>query len=146
MEVDFFAGNESKINWARMPKAGRLPEMFRSENDLRTVAAYNSNELFALRQFGGTFQLTMGQLASRVAEKGVDTRNLGRWAWTQLKGRHGCSTHIISVYVPCLSVGEETIYKQHWRHLQSQNIMECPRQVLLRDLRQQLLAWRSAGD
>ena len=48
MEVDFFACNESKINWARMPKAGRLPEMFRSENDLHTVAPYSSNESFAL--------------------------------------------------------------------------------------------------
>jgi hypothetical protein len=146
MEVDLFAGNESKINWSCMPKAGRLPEMFRSENELRTVAAYNSNESFALRQFGGTFQLTMGQLASRVADMGVDNRNLGRWAWTQLTGRHGHSTRIISVYVPCHSAGEETVYKQHRRHLQSQNIVECPRHVLLRELRSQLCTWRSAGD
>ena len=64
MEVDFFAGAESKINWARMPHSGRLPEMFRSENDLRSIAAFNSNESFALKQYGGTFQLTMGQLAA----------------------------------------------------------------------------------
>ena len=55
MEVDFFAGIEGKINWAQMPKAGRLPAMFRSENELHTVAAFNSNESFALRQYGGTF-------------------------------------------------------------------------------------------
>jgi hypothetical protein len=29
MEVDFFMGNVSKINWARTPHSGRLPEMFR---------------------------------------------------------------------------------------------------------------------
>ena len=80
MDVDFFAGNESKINWARMPHSGLLPEMFRSENDLRTVAAFNSNESFALKQYGGTFQLTMGQLVARVSDMGVDDRNLGRWA------------------------------------------------------------------
>lgn len=28
MDVDFFAGNEGKINWARMPRSGRLPESF----------------------------------------------------------------------------------------------------------------------
>ena len=77
MEVDFFAGNESKINWAQMPHSGQLPEMFRSENDLRLVVAFNSNESFALRQFGGTFQLMMGQLAARIMETGMDNCNLG---------------------------------------------------------------------
>jgi hypothetical protein len=75
MEIDFFACNESKINWAKMPPSGRLPELFRSENDLRTVAAFNSNELFGLRQYGGTFQLMMGQMAANVYDKGVDDRN-----------------------------------------------------------------------
>jgi exonuclease III len=135
MEVDFFVGNEGKINWARMPHEGRLPELFRSENDLRAVAAFNSNESFALKQYGGTFQLTMGQLASRVAETGVDDRNLGRWAWTQFKGRNGHSTRIVSVYVPCRSDGEETVYKQHQRHLRTIGIMDCPRHVLLHDLK-----------
>jgi hypothetical protein len=62
---------------------GRVPESFWSKNDLRTVAVFNSNENFALKQFGGTFQLIMGQLAARVHNMGVDPRNLGRWAWTQ---------------------------------------------------------------
>ena len=115
--------------------------MFRSENDLRSVAAFNSNESFALKQYGGTFQLTMGQLAARVADTGVDDRNLGRWAWTQFKGRHGHSTHIVSVYVPCCSTGEETVYKQQSRHLRQHRIMECPRTVLLRDLKWQLVTW-----
>jgi hypothetical protein len=97
MEVDFFAGNESNINWARMPRSGRLPELFRSENEVRTVAAFNTTESFALRQFGGTFQLTMGQFASRVDDTGVDDRNLGRWAWTLFKGRNGHSARIVSV-------------------------------------------------
>jgi hypothetical protein len=88
----------------------------------------------------------MGQLASRVADKGVDDRNLGRWAWTQFKGQHGHSTCIVSVYVPCHSEGEETVYKQHRRHLHGNGIMECPRHILLRELRQQLLSWRSAGN
>ncbi|MCK7581431.1 MAG: hypothetical protein MZV65_41235 [Chromatiales bacterium] len=145
MDVDFFAGNEGKINWARMSRAGRLPELFRSENEIRTVAAFNSNESFALRQYGGTFQLSMGQLASRVADTGVDDRNLGRWAWTLFTGRNGHSTRIISVYVPCRSAGEETVYRQHCRHLRQHGIMDCPRQVLLRDLKQQLLILAAGG-
>jgi hypothetical protein len=144
MDIDFFAGNESKINWAQMPPSGRLPELFRSENDLRTVAAFNSNESFGLRQFGGTFHLTMGQMASNVSGTGVDDRNLGRWAWTRFSGRNGHSTRIISVYVPCRSMGEETVYKQHTRHLRRQGTLTCPRQVLLHDLRALLISWRQA--
>jgi hypothetical protein len=146
MDVDFFAGNESKINWACMPRQGRLPELFRSENDLRTVAAFNSNESFALRQFGGTFHLAMGQMASRVDDTGVDDRNLGRWAWTLFKGRNGHSARIISVYVPCRSEGEETVYQQQCQHLRKNGITDCPRLVLLRDLKQQLLTWRQSGE
>jgi hypothetical protein len=146
MDVDFFAGNEGKINWACMPCKGHLPELFWSENDIWAVAAFNTNEAFALKQYGGTFQLTMGQLASRVTDTGVDDRNLGRWAWTQFKGRHGHSTHIVLVYVPCCSEGEETVYKQHCRHLRKNGIMDCPRHVLLRDLKLQLVTWRQAGD
>jgi hypothetical protein len=80
VDVDFFAGNEGKINWACMPHSGCLPESFWSKNDLRTVAAFNSNENFALKHFGGTFQLTMGQLAARVHDTGVDKQHLSRWA------------------------------------------------------------------
>ena len=112
MELDFFMGNESKINWAHMPPAGWLPELFQSDTALHTMAAFNSNESFSLRQYGGTFQLTMGQLASYVVDKGVDDWNLGCWAWTQCKGRQGPPTRIVSVYVPCRSTGEETVYRQ----------------------------------
>jgi hypothetical protein len=141
MEIDFFAGNESKINWAKMPPSGRLPEIFRSENDLRTVVAFNLNESFGLRQYGGTFQLTMGQMAAHVRDKGVDDRNLGRWAWTRLSGCNGHLTRIFLAYVPCQSTGEETVYRQHARYLRWQGILTCPRQVLLQDLRALLISW-----
>ena len=86
MALDFFVGIESKINWAQMTPLGWLPELFHSNTELHTIAAFNSNESFSLHQYGGTFHLTMGQLASYVVDKGVDDQNLGCWAWTQLKG------------------------------------------------------------
>jgi hypothetical protein len=88
----------------------------------------------------------MGQMAANVYDKGVDGRNLGRWAWTQFCGRNERSTRILSAYVPCRSSGEETVYKQHTRYLRRQGILTCPRQVLLQDLRALLIEWRQAGD
>jgi hypothetical protein len=99
-----------------------------------------------LKQYGSTFQLTMGQLVAHVVDMGVDDCNLGQWAWTQFKGWHGQSTRIILVYVPCCSAGEETVYKQHCHHLHKQGILECPCSVLLRDLKWQLFTWQEAGD
>lgn len=47
VEADFFSGNEAKINWSIMPRSGRLPKIFRTENALRTVAGYNTHENFS---------------------------------------------------------------------------------------------------
>ena len=118
MALDFFVGSESKINWAQMPPLRHFPELFHSNTDLCTVAAFNSNESFGLCQYGGTFHLTMGQLALYVVDKGMDDQNLGCWAWTQLKGHQGPPTQIVLVYVPCWSTGEETVYRQQAQHLQ----------------------------
>jgi hypothetical protein len=117
-EVDFFAGNESKINWRKMPRSGQLPEIFRTENALRTVAAFNTHENDSRRQYGGTFHLTFGELASRVVEVGTDESGLGRFAWTRFEGRHGHSARIVSIYVHCYTPrtgGLLTVMNQHRR-------------------------------
>jgi hypothetical protein len=70
-----------------MPRSGRLPELFRTENALRAVAGYNTHENFSRRQYGGTFQLTFDSLAARVVDTGIDDRGLGRYAWTKQVSR-----------------------------------------------------------
>jgi hypothetical protein len=132
-----------------MPRSGSLPEIFRTENALRTVAAYNTHENFSRRQYGDTFQLTFGDLASRVVDTGVDDRNLGRFAWTQFQGRNGHRARVISIYVPCRSSrssGELTVMNQHQRHFEANGMTDCPRKILLEDIRQQLQMWREAGE
>ena len=76
-DVDGFFGAEGNVNWKKMPTDGQLPEFFRSENALRTVAAYNSHENYGRKQQGGTFGLAFGQLASAVKNVGVDDTGLG---------------------------------------------------------------------
>jgi hypothetical protein len=120
-----------------MPRSGQLPEIFRTENALRTVAAFNTHEHHSKRQYGGTFHLTFGELASRVAETGVDDRGLGRYAWTKFEGRHGHVARIISIYVPCCtgrSGGELTVMNQHRRYFDQERLPSCPREILLADI------------
>jgi hypothetical protein len=47
IDADFFAGNEAQLQWSLMPRAGRLPELFHSENAVRTIAAFNTHEAFS---------------------------------------------------------------------------------------------------
>jgi hypothetical protein len=47
IDANFFAGNEAQINWSLIPCSGSLPEIFRTENALRSVAAFNIHENFS---------------------------------------------------------------------------------------------------
>jgi hypothetical protein len=42
-----------------MPFSGRLPEMFRTENTLRTIAGYNTHENFGRQQYVERFNLLL---------------------------------------------------------------------------------------
>jgi hypothetical protein len=124
-------------------------ELFPTENALRTVAGYNVHENFSRRQYGGTFQLTFGALAARVVDTGVDSRNLGQYAWTKFQGRNGHVARIVSIYVPCrmsCSSKDLTVMNQHRQYLESRGIFACPRTVLLDDIRTCLQEWRQAGE
>jgi hypothetical protein len=104
---------------------------------LRVIAAYNTHENDSRRQYGGTFQLSFGDLAARVVDTGVDERKLGRYAWTKFQGRHGHVTRIISIYVPCKShrsSGTLTVINQHRHYFEAQGMTDCPRSILLDDL------------
>jgi hypothetical protein len=149
IDVDFFAGNEAQINWSLMPCSGSLPEIFCTENALRLVAAFNAHENFSRQQYGGTFQLTFGELASRVVDTGVDECQLRRFAWTQFQGRNGHMARVVWVYVPCRTAhlsGELTVMNQHCRYFKANGMMDCPHKILLEDLRLQLLTWHQAGE
>jgi hypothetical protein len=63
-DLDSFFGVESNIKWKKMPEEGQLPELFHSENAIRTVASYNTFENWGRKQQGGTFGLAFGQLNS----------------------------------------------------------------------------------
>lgn len=148
-DVDAFFGVEPNLNWKKMPREGRLPELFRSENALRTTSSFNTHENFGKVQQGGTFGLAFGQLASRVKDVGADETNAGRYSWFLLKGRDGHSTRVVVAYQPCdkRDGGYGTVYQQQRRYLdshgrKSESVIHAFRQDLVNDLRR----WRHAGD
>ena len=147
-EIDQFNGVESNLNWRAMPRHGRLDEWFRSENALRVSAAHNTNENSGRKQYGGAFQLTFGQMAARVTEVGNDPTGLGRWTWTKFTGRGGIVTRVIVAYAPCRSEEpqQSTVISQQRRYYRLRHDKRCPRDIMLDELRQQLVQWRQAGE
>jgi hypothetical protein len=112
-DLDGFFGAEANINWKKMSDEGQLPELFQSENAIRTMVSFNRFENWGRQQQGGTFGLVFGQLASKVQEVGSD--DLGRWSWMLLKGRAGHKVRIVMAYQPVVQKATMigSVYQQH---------------------------------
>ena len=55
-------------------------------------------------------------------------------------------THIVLVYVPCCSEGEETVHKQQVQYYWQHGVFACPQAILLKDFKAALIAWWQAGE
>ena len=147
-ESDTHCIQEVGINWKAYPRDSRLKDWFRTENELRTIAAHNKHGHHRKRQWGGTAILAMGQATSAIVEQGVDETGLGRWSWLLFKGSNNHRTRIISAYRPCKSQKQQfrTVYNQHRQHFRSLKREGCPRQLFVEDLHSQLIQWRESGE
>ena len=132
------------------PKVNEDDRWYRrtSRRALGTLAnfAFNTNEhhLSAPRQPGGTAVITNARLSSKVKQKGVDPRNLGRWSWVRCGEDGKMHSTFISVYRPCIpstSAGSTT-YDQHVRHIEAND----PRELLLNDLAEEIEKFQNKGD
>ena len=115
-EIDGVGGAEAGINcWEVMPRPGRLSNLLRATEDMRSVAAFNWHETLNIKQWGGTFMCTYGRLAGRTTETGTDTSGLGRWCWMKFRGKNNITTRIIAVCVPRRGEGLTTVFGQQQR-------------------------------
>jgi hypothetical protein len=108
-------GVQVNINWKKLPNEGQLPELFRSENAIHTVASFNRFENYGRKQQGGTFGLAFSQLTSKVRD--VGSNNLERWSWMLFQGREGHKVCIVTAYQPVIQKATMIglIYQQHQR-------------------------------
>jgi hypothetical protein len=86
-------------------------------------------------------------MVHRVIEKGRDNSNLGRWAWTKLRGKNGITLTIISAYRPNPpSAGVMGVYAQHCKYFNSINQDICPREAFITDLTEEITKFKANGD
>jgi exonuclease III len=97
-------------------------------------------------QWGGTALFCIDKAAHRSTEKGVDSSGLGRWCWTQYKGKKHHSLRIYSVYCPNPPTGPLTVYAHHRHYFNSKNDNRCPRQAFVDDLCKEIKLAMEEGD
>ena len=62
---------------------------------------------------------------------------LGRWAHVKVQGRSQ-TKRIYSVYVPVKSTGETSVYMQQARYHVKQGDNQCPREIMMEDLKRDI--------
>ena len=139
-DVDVACWIETGVPWHQRHRQERLPELMREDSwdNQITITSNNIHDTCGKRQFGGTATLLFNHVASTMNGSGSDISGLGRWSWTQLQGKYGIATTIITAYCPCKGnlSSPETVYNQQRRYLMSLNRDVCPRKAFRTDLSQ----------
>ena len=116
-DVDILALTELNKRWSAIDEENTIWTALRKWKHIgRTYAAYNTNDPGSSQTlYGGTSITLFNDLALRKLEHGSDTRNLGRWTWTSIRGKQHTRTFIISAYCPCSNPGggPDTVWAQH---------------------------------
>ena len=142
---------ETNVYWGKCRDRARFNERMRHGpwEHIRTSTAYNRKEFTGRAQYGGTAMICFDQLAHRASGTGADNRGLGRWSWIMFRGKNNTNTRIISAYQPNVILYSEnlgSVYKQHERHLLSNNIDSDPVDVFRDDLCKAISQWISKGE
>ena len=131
--VDMACWIETGVPWRQRKHHKRLLELMKSpawDNQI-TITSNNIHETCRKRQFGGMGTMLFDYIAPTVNGTGYDPTGLGRWSWTQVQGKSGLATTIITAYCPCKGRVDRnsTVYSQQRRYLMTQNRDICPREA-----------------
>ena len=155
MEIDVFAYNEHKINFAHKEnRRSGLSKLFNGGETLTQSTGGNFSHPVAKtlgkRMEGGTGMTAYGELASlyRPELSGMDSAGLARWSYMTFSGKEGHVTTIIVGYNPCRTSPSQTspsyqLQRAYWTVAKRDHT--CPRAKFKEDLISLLVAWRLEG-
>ena len=147
--VDVAGIVECGINWGYFKASQTLASLFKLEQEVWSVQAWNSTEeVHKNSQHGGTGMLVFGETIQSAKKHGKDPRNLGRWTWYLLEGEPNHRTRVVTGYQPVKAKpkGLETVYQQYVRYIQREGLNTTPWELFQSDLLSQLRQWRRQGD
>ncbi len=149
---DIYGIPETDLYWPKIQQKLQLQERVREwwETDTtHTVRAYNQNQQCTSKtQWGGTAQISRGQAAFRVMASGRDPTRLGRWVWTQYRGKGNRRLRVITAYRPCQKTASSPFatWTQQRTHFQSKNQDREPRKAIFDDLAGEINRWVADGE
>ena len=145
--MDMCGMNEVGIKWSDMEAGSKWRDRSRGQfQNERTVLAWNKEDpLHKKSQWGGTGMVTIGRLTAKIKDTKSDEANLGRWAWTTLRGAQW-DTVVLTVYQPVRNHrGAASVYQQQKAVLLDQNDTTDPIEKLRNDLEAAIVGWKDAG-
>lgn len=102
--------------WDMLHPAQQLKTIFRYDNSVKVVTAFNKGEAITRAQKGGAALIMFDCMATLATKPRSGT--LGCWYWITFKGKHESATQLMVAYIPCKSKNTrlKAIYCQQRRH------------------------------
>ena len=110
--------------------------------------AHNIHENIEIKQTGGVAQFMCKELSQYAKESEPDFRGLGRWCFLD----DLCPPFSQNTYSFCLHLGPSTsnylgtVYQQHLRYIQQNNLNTTPHRLFMIDFLASVINWRKAGE
>ena len=147
-EADIQVLTETNVHWRMLEEDDRLYSRMGSwYQSLHMSLAYNVTQYpITPKQIGGVGVFSINKASHRVVLRGQDKSNLGRWAWTLLRGKDGVSLRVITAYCPHDRGGDFSVYGQHRHRFHTLGKPRIPRKAFWEDLLVNVRMWLEAGD
>ena len=146
---DIIGLTESNQHWKNVPIEDRLPERTRGwwEAIHLNTSYYYDFPIKHKFQPGGVSMWSLDKAAHRVMSSGADPTGLGRWVSTTYRGKQGISLRAVTAYRPVLNkTGILSVWNQQKAYFDEQQRSGCPRDLFIADLKDEIIAWKEAGD
>ena len=140
---------ESNLHWRNVPVEDRLQERTRQwwECIHMSTAYFQKFNAASASQHGGVTLWSINKAAHRVTTSGQDTDGLGRWTWTQYRGRNNVSLRVVTAYRPVRNTtGAMSVWNQQRSYFDDKNDDRCPRELFNLHLADAIRTWLAAGD
>ena len=82
--------------------------------------------------------MSIKKFAHKVVEIGVDSKKLGRWAWTRYQGTFDRYFRVIIIYRPMVGKDYNSAYMQQYIHSMKHSDGRCPRKLFMLDLQEEI--------
>jgi endonuclease/exonuclease/phosphatase family metal-dependent hydrolase len=148
-DIDIIGLAETNLCWPNLTQQNKPKQRFSKEFEtVHCSYSFNSNNIknFNKQQYGGTMILCINKICHHVLSSGYDSKNLGRWSWTKIRGINNQIIRILCLYRPVISSCVNGVYRQQQTYLLEQNNDNCPRKQLLDDLEIEITNWQAENE